>query len=177
LIPLSLLFFIGSMKRRLALFFIFSQGYYLTEALTGLTKGLVDRYRPFAYITHTEIDKLSIKAKEKLLEDIVDYDILNSFFSGDASIVAFGFMFFAICFNLFYKHSKLKTVIWTVTIIGTVLGCYFRSLSGKHFPTDVLLGGLVGAAIAYGIVKVHNNISNSTELKESTTFLGKATKQ
>jgi len=166
LIPLSLLFFTGSIKRRLALFFIFSQGYYLTEALTGLTKGLVDRYRPFTYITHEEIDKLSIVAKEKLLEDIVDYDILNSFFSGDASITAFGFIFFAICYSLFYKHSKLKPVIWSVAIMGVVLGCYFRALSGKHFPTDVLIGGLVGAAIAYGIVKIHNNISNSTELKE-----------
>jgi len=177
LIPLSLLFFTGSIKRRLALFFIFSQGYVLTEALTGLAKGLVDRYRPFAYITHTEIEKLSIKAKEKFLEDIVDYDIQNSFFSGDASITAFGFMFFAISYSLFYKHSKLKTVIWTIAIVGTVLGCYFRSLSGKHFPTDVLLGGMVGTIIAYGIVKIHKNASNSTALKESTTFLNKSKKQ
>jgi len=166
LIPLSLFFFTGNIKRRLALFFIFSQGYYLTETLTGLAKGLVDRYRPFAYITHTEIEKLSIKAKGKFMEDIVDYDILNSFFSGDASITAFGFMFFAISYSLFYKHSKLKTVIWTIAIIGTVLGCYFRALSGKHFPTDVLLGGLVGTAIAYGIVKIHENASKSTELKK-----------
>jgi len=166
LIPLSLLFFTGSIKRRLVLFFVFSQGFYITEALTGLAKGLVDRYRPFAYITHTEIEKLSIKAKGKFMEDIVDYDILNSFFSGDASITAFGFMFFAISYSLFYKHNKLKTVIWTIAIIGTVLGCYFRTLSGKHFPTDVLLGGLVGAVIAYGIVKIHKNLSESTALKE-----------
>jgi len=166
LIPLSLLFFIGSIKRRLALVFIFSQGYYLTGALTGLAKGLVDRYRPFAYITHKEIEKLSIKAKGKFMEDIVDYDILNSFFSGDASLTAFGFMFFAISYSLFYKHSRLKTVIWAIAIIGTVLGCYFRTLSGKHFPTDVLLGGLVGTAIAYGIVKIHKNLSKSAELKE-----------
>jgi len=160
LIPISLLFFTGSIKRRLVLFFIFSQGYVLTEALTGLAKGLVDRYRPFAYITHTEIEKLSIKAKEKLMEDIVEYDILNSFFSGDASITAFGFIFFAISYSLFYKHNKLKAAIWAIAIIGTVLGCYFRALSGKHFPTDVLLGGLVGAAIAYGIVKIHKNVSD-----------------
>jgi len=166
LIPLSPFFFMGSIKRRLALFFVFSQGYYLTEALTGLAKGLVDRYRPFAYITHTEIEKLSIKANGKFMEDIVDYDILNSFFSGDASITAFGFIFFAISYSLFYKHSKLKTVIWTIAIVGTVLGCYFRALSGKHFPTDVLIGGLVGAVIVYGIVKIHKNVSKSTALKE-----------
>ncbi len=166
LIPLSLFFFTGSIKRRLALFFVYSQGYVLTESLTGLAKGLVERYRPFVYMTHIEIEKLSIKAQEKFLEDIVDYDIRNSFFSGDASIIAFGLMFFAMSFSSFYKHSKFKTVIWSIAIIGTVLGCYFRTLSGKHFPTDVLLGGLVGTAIGYGIVRIHKNVSKPNELKE-----------
>lgn len=164
LIPLSLFFFRGSIKRRLALFFVFSQGYVLTESLTGLTKGLVDRYRPFAYKTQNEIGKLSVEAKEKFMEDIVDYDILNSFFSGDASIIAFGFMFFAFSYSSFYKNSKLKSLIWIIAVIGIVLGCYFRTLSGKHFPTDVLIGGLVGTSIAYGILRVHKNKSNPTEL-------------
>ncbi len=166
LIPLSLFFFTGSLKRRLVLFFIYSQGYVLTESLTGLAKGLVERYRPFAYMTHIDIKKLSIKAQGKFLEDIVDYDIRNSFFSGDASIIAFGLVFFAMSYSTFYKQSKFKTVVWSIAIIGTILGCYFRTLSGKHFPTDVLLGGLVGAAIAYGIIRIHKNVPNSVELKE-----------
>ncbi|SHH20304.1 Membrane-associated phospholipid phosphatase [Flavobacterium micromati] len=164
LIPLSIFFFTGSVKRRLALFFVFSQGYWLTDSLTGLTKGLVNRYRPFAYITHNEIEKLSLRAKEKFFEDIVDYDIQNSFFSGDASLTAFGFMFFAISYSSFYKDSKLKSLIWILAIIGTLLGCYFRALSGKHFPTDVLIGGLVGTAIAFGIIRIHKNASKPIEL-------------
>jgi membrane-associated phospholipid phosphatase len=164
LIPLSLFLFIGGVKRRLFLFFVFSQGYYLTESLTGLTKGLVDRYRPFAYRTIDDIETLNVKAKEKYLEDIVEYDILNSFFSGDASIVAFGFVFFAYSYSLFYKERKYKKAIWILAICGVTVGCYFRALSGKHFPTDVLIGGIVGFLVAYGILMIHKK--NPIELKD-----------
>jgi membrane-associated phospholipid phosphatase len=155
LIPLSLLFFIGSVKRRLALFFVFSQGYVLTESLTGIAKALVHRYRPFAYRTVDQVEALSLEAKEKFMEDIADYDIMNSFFSGDASIIGFGLIFFSYSFSQFYKGSKYKNAVWVMSIIGIALGCYFRSLSGKHFPTDVLIGGLVGASIAFFIILIH----------------------
>jgi len=154
-IPISLLFFAGGIKRRLVLFFIFSQGYVLTESLTSISKGIVNRYRPFAYRSSDEIEQLNINAKESFLEDIASYDILNSFFSGDASIIAFGLVFFAYSYSLFYKESKYKKVVWMMAVIGVVLGCYFRALSGKHFPTDVLMGGLVGLLVALGILIMH----------------------
>jgi len=100
-----------------------------------------------------------LESKEKILEDIFDYDIMNSFFSGDASIIAFGFVFFTYSYNLFYKQRTYKNVIWMIALIGVVLGCYYRSLSGKHFPTDVMIGALVGIVIAYGIIQIHKNTS------------------
>jgi len=166
LIPISLFLFIGPLKRRLALFFVFSQGYVLTESLTGMAKGMVDRYRPFAYRTVDEIETLNVEAKEKFLEDIVDYDILNSFFSGDASIIAFGFVFFAYSYSLFYKKSKYKNAVWIIALVGIILGCYFRTLSGKHFPTDVITGGIVGLIVAFGILVIHKKTLNPTKLKD-----------
>ncbi|MFD2565239.1 phosphatase PAP2 family protein [Aquimarina rubra] len=158
LIPFSLFLFAGSLKRRLVLFFIFSQGYVLTESLTGLTKGLVNRYRPFAYITIDKIETLNPRAKEKFLEDIVDYDILNSFFSGDASIIAFGFVFFAYAYSLFYKERTYKNVVWIIALIGVFLGSYYRTSSGKHFPTDVMTGAIVGFLVAFGILIIHKKV-------------------
>ncbi|WP_299439829.1 phosphatase PAP2 family protein [uncultured Aquimarina sp.] len=166
LIPFSLFLFAGSLKRRLVLFFIFSQGYVLTESLTGLAKGLVNRYRPFAYRTINEIETLNPEAKEKFLEDIVDYDILNSFFSGDASIIAFGFVFFAYSYSLFYKERKYKNILWIIALIGVVLGCYYRTSSGKHFPTDVMIGAIVGFLVAFGILLIHKKSINLIELKD-----------
>lgn len=155
LIPFSLLLYIGSIKRRLVLFLIFSEGYVLTESLTGLAKGMVDRLRPFAYISKSAIENLSLKSKEDVLEDLSSYDISNSFFSGDASITAFGLMFFAYSFSMFYAKSKFKTLIWILFFVGIILECYFRVQSGKHFPTDVFAGAIVGSLIAWGILKIH----------------------
>lgn len=157
ILPFSLFLFLGSIKRRAVLFFIFAQGYVLTETLTGLTKGLVNRYRPFAYMSLNGLENLSSKAKEKFLEDIVDYDILNSFFSGDASIIAYGFVFFAISYSFIYKERIHKIAVWIVTCLAVFLGCYYRCLSGKHFPTDVITGALLGALVAIGILRLHTN--------------------
>lgn len=155
IIPLSLLLFRGSIKNKLSLFLIYTQGYILTESITGITKGLIDRYRPFVYRSITEINSLSIESKEEFLEDIADADISNSFFSGDTSVTAFGFIFFALSYTYFYDDSKYKKLVSILAIIGTVLVCYFRAMSGKHFPTDVAIGAIVGSLIALLIVKVH----------------------
>lgn len=155
IVPVSLLFFIGSTKRRLSLMLIFSQGYVFTESLTRLAKGIVDRYRPFAYRTMEEIENLSGKAKEKFLEDVVDYDIKNSFFSGDTSLTAYGLLFFAFAYQIFYKESRYKKTVWAVAIICIILVSYYRAMSGKHFPSDVLTGAFVGSMIALGIIKIH----------------------
>lgn len=155
LIPLSLLFFAGSIKRRLVLFFVFTQGYVLTESLTGIAKGLVDRFRPFAYMSKESIENLDSEAKSEVIEDLANYDIQNSFFSGDASISAFGLVFFAISFGLFYPQSRFTKIIWVLAISGTILACYFRVQSGKHFPTDTLIGALVGSLITFGIIRIH----------------------
>jgi len=157
LIPLFLFLFKGSIKRKLVLFFVFSQGYILTESLTGLTKGLVDRYRPFAYMSKIGLENLTSRQKEKFLEDIVDYDILNSFFSGDASNLAYGLAFFAFSYSLIYSSRTSRIIVWIIAFLGVFLGCYFRTLSGKHFPTDVIAGGLVGVLVAVGIIKLHIN--------------------
>jgi membrane-associated phospholipid phosphatase len=156
IIPFSLLFYIGSIKRRLSLLFIFIIGYKLTEYFTGLAKGLVNRFRPFTYRTTEEIDNLSGEAKEKFLEDIVDYDVVNSFFSGDTSLTAYGFVFFAFAYQVFYKESKYKKVVWAVSVICIILVCYYRAMSGKHFPSDVIIGALVGSLIAFSNIKIHN---------------------
>ena len=154
-IPVSLLFFVGSVRRRVVLFFVFAQGYVLTQSMTGLAKGLIDRYRPFAYLDPTRVEALTGAEREKFLVDIADHDIRNSFFSGDASVTAFGLLFFAFAFSRFYPSNRWKYTVWTLAATGTALECIFRAMSGKHFPTDVLAGALVGGAIAIGVLWIH----------------------
>lgn len=157
LIPISLLLFRGSIKRRLVLFFIFAQGYSLTESLTGIAKGLVERYRPFTYRSTEGVEQLAAGDKEKFLEDIVSTDVVNSFFSGDVSMATYGFAFFAMAFSLMYTNKSTKTLVWILAAAAIITGAYLRALSGKHFPTDVLTGALVGCFVACAILNWHRN--------------------
>ncbi len=157
LIPLLVILLKGSIISRVKLLFIFAQGYALSEMITGLAKGLVDRYRPFAYRSMQAVEELSDKAKEKFMEDIFEADIKNSFFSGDASITAYSIIFFAIAFSYLYQNSKWKIPVWIIASVCVVLGCYFRTMSGKHFPSDVIIGGMEGGLVALVIWKIHVN--------------------
>lgn len=157
LIPFSLLLFRGSIKRRLVLFFIFAQGYSMTESLTGIAKGLVERFRPFTYRSAEGVEQLAAVEKEKFLEDIVSPDVVNSFFSGDVSMATFDFAFFAMAYSLIYTNKTTKTLVWILAAAAILVGAYLRAMSGKHFPTDVLAGALVGCFVACAILNWHQN--------------------
>ncbi|MEO9873111.1 phosphatase PAP2 family protein [Ekhidna sp.] len=165
IIPLSLFLFRGGIKERLGLFFIFTQGYILTESVTGIVKGLTERYRPFAYRSLVEIRQLGMEAKEEFVEDISKYDIENSFFSGDAALTAFSLIFFAYAFQVIYSESKLRKIVWGFMLLGIVIKCYFRTMSGKHFPSDVMVGAVFGSVLAFFIIKLH--LTKTSSLSKS----------
>ncbi len=152
---LGLVLFPGDLKSRGSLCLIYLEGYFLTQGLTSFAKGTTDRYRPFTYKTMDQINELKGDAKEQFLKDIAGNDIEDSFFSGDASSTAYAFIFTAKVFNDYFPDSKLKYVIWGVSITGTALQAYFRAMSGKHFPTDVIVGSLVGGSTGFLVPHLH----------------------
>jgi hypothetical protein len=152
---LGLVFLPGDLKTRCSLCLIYIEGFLLTEGLTSLTKGTIDRYRPFTYLTLDQIDKLEGESKNNFLEAIKGDDIEDSFFSGDASSTAYSFIFLAKVFTDYFPESNWKYGIWGLSISGTTLQAYFRARSGKHFPTDVIVGSLVGGSLGYLIPHLH----------------------
>jgi membrane-associated phospholipid phosphatase len=112
-------------------------------------------------MTLEEIDKLEGESKEMYLEAVNGDDIENSFFSGDASSTAFSFIFLAKVFNDYFPESNLKFGIWGISISGTVLQSYFRAKSGRHFPTDVIVGSLVGGSIGFLLPHLHRVFQES----------------
>jgi len=155
ILPYALLLFAGTIRNRFSLFFLFLMGYVLTEASTGVTKGLVERYRPFVYMSQEKVAALTGKAKEKFLEDIIASDVANSFFSGDLSVAAFSWTFFALVFCWYTANKKLQILICITAVLMVALTAYFRVSSGKHFPTDVIVGALFGSILAFVILKIH----------------------
>ena len=68
---------------------------------------------------------------------------------------AYGMTFFAKVFSDYYPESKYRKWVWGASIAGTTAGAYFRAKSGKHFPTDVIIGSAVGGAFGYFIPHFH----------------------
>jgi hypothetical protein len=139
---------------------LFTDGDYLDDAevmmrsfaVTGLTtnavKFSVARQRPYSYFNtrHSE-------GKDDNL----------SFFSGHSSLS------FALASSSAYllseEYPEGEGVIWASSISLASSVAYLRIASDKHYLSDVVVGGVVGAAIGYYIAR--ESRENSSEQTES----------
>ena len=114
---------------------------FINSGLTLLTKYTVRRTRPFVYNQDAPLTKkLTPNAK-------------GSFFSGHTSMTAANTFFAAKVFADFYPDSPWKPVVWGLGASIPAITGYLRVKGGRHFPTDVITGYIVGAAV--GILVPH----------------------
>lgn len=104
----------------------------LTYGLTNLTKGIARRPRPFLYGT------------EAPAEERTKRDAARSFFSGHTAFTATALFFGASVFDAYHPYSPWRPLVWGGAIGGSALVGFLRMRAGKHFPTDVLVGYVVG---------------------------------
>jgi membrane-associated phospholipid phosphatase len=120
---------------------------------TGLTmtiKYAVRRPRPYVYQLGVEGSRVqSINAQ-------------SSFVSGHTSTVAAASFFMAKVYSDFHPDSAWKPVIWTAAAIAPAVTGYLRVRSGRHYPTDVLGGYVLGAAIGYLVPELHKSRGDKT---------------
>jgi membrane-associated phospholipid phosphatase len=116
----------------------------LTYSVTALTKNITGRIRPFAY-----------NPEVPLHDKIMSADTKKSFFSGHTSISFASMVFLAQTYAVLHPDSRWKTAVWVSGLSAATLTGVLRILSGKHFPTDVLVGALVGSFIGFVIPKLH----------------------
>lgn len=119
------------------------EAFLLNASITSLVKLSARRVRPLAYNPNVPFEKR--KARNARL----------SFFSGHTSSVAVLTFFSAKVFNDYYPESKLKPYVWSAAAVLPAATGYFRVRGGKHFPTDVIVGYVVGALIGVGIPHIH----------------------
>ena len=116
----------------------------LTLGVTEITKNLVGRIRPYAY-----------NPDVSLQDKIISSDTRKSFFSGHTSMSFASVVFLAHTFAAIHPDSRWKPLIWCAGLSTATLVGVLRVLSGKHYPTDVLVGALVGSLIGIVIPKLH----------------------
>ncbi len=106
-------------------------------------KQLVLRPRPFTYNPNVS------------LADRMGQDARFSFFSGHTSTVAASSFFAAKVYNDYHPHNPETPWIWAAAATLPAATAFLRVEGGKHFPTDVLIGYLVGAGIGILVPELH----------------------
>lgn len=114
-----------------------------TLMLTDLVKNSLRRNRPFVY-----------NAQAPLI-DRMESDARKSFFSGHASMTACNTFFAAKIWSDMHPNSKLKPWVWTAAAAVPAYAALQRVQAGKHYPSDVIVGLSVGAAMGYLIPQIH----------------------
>ncbi len=116
-----------------------------SKGITNIIKRTARRTRPFVYNEEVPLsEKVKLRAR-------------YSFLSGHTSVTAANSFFIAKVFSDYFPDSDWKPYVWSAAIVLPAMTGYFRVKGGKHFPTDVISGYFVGAAIGYLIPHIHRN--------------------
>ena len=113
-------------------------------AYTG-SNYLVNRFRPLAYNPAVP------------MEERREGGSTNSFIAGHVALVATSTFFTAKVYSDYNPDSQFKYVLWGAAIASTGATAYLRHRSGKHFPTDLLVGTAVGTLSGILVPHFHKN--------------------
>ena len=117
----------------------------LADGITNMIKGATKRYRPFTYNPAVDVDE-KLKSSARL-----------SFVSGHTSISASMTFLCARILTHLHPDSGLNPYIWGTAIVFPAVTGYLRYRAGKHFPTDVIGGYLVGMGVGLLVPNLHHN--------------------
>jgi hypothetical protein len=136
--------------------------YWETLALTGsfysLSASAVNKYRPLAYSDEAPMD---IRKED---------NSKNSFPAGHPALTASSAFFVAKVFSDYYPERKgLKITLFSAATTLTLANAYLRWNAGKHFPTDLIIGSGVGAAIGILIPELHKIKNENSPLSLQTS--------
>ncbi len=120
-----------------------SESVLLTSGLTDVVKELVHRPRPYVF------------NPDAPLEERMKAEAFVSFWSGHTANTAAVTFTCASIIQQSDASKTTKTIGWIgAAVLPAVVG-YLRIKAGRHFPTDVLTGYLVGAAVGIAVPYFH----------------------
>lgn len=123
--------------------FIYAEVAMLTIGVTELVKAGVKRPRPYVY--NSSVD----------MHHKTERDARFSFLSGHTSITA------ALCFTtakVFSDYSDNPTheaLVWTGAALFPIATGFLRFEAGKHFPSDIIAGYMLGGTIGFLVPWLH----------------------
>lgn len=118
-------------------------------AWSPIGPSFVERYRPVVYYNVLPVEERNYSS------------LRNSFFSGHTSSTAAATFFMAKVYNDYHPDlgGKKYMIYGLAAIPPTVMGIY-RIKALRHFPSDVIVGGLVGAGVGILVPELHRRWQN-----------------
>jgi membrane-associated phospholipid phosphatase len=123
----------------------------LATTTTQIAKGSVDRPRPLVYNPGAPMSERT------------DPDARRSFFSGHTTFAFASAVFLSTAYSDYFPGSSWSPYVWAGSLSAATTVAILRVTSGEHFPTDVLVGALVGSGIGYLIPLVHRASNGGTD--------------
>lgn len=145
--PLPILFLIDKETRRdfPKLSFLYLEAMGITGLFYTGSVYFADRYRPYAYNT------------EAPLEFRMRGGARNSFFAGHPALVGTSTFFMASVFDHYHPQSKSKWLFYTLATVATGTTTFARYKGGRHFPSDLIIGTVLGPTVGMLIPRLHYN--------------------
>lgn len=122
---------------------MYSEVFILNIGMTAFTKNVVRRTRPYVYNPSFTLEEKTSKSAR------------TSFFSGHTSETTAMCFLTARLFSDYHPNSKWRPYVWTAAAVAPAITGYLRVRAGRHFPTDVITGYAIGAAIGYFVPQLH----------------------
>lgn len=124
---------------------IYSEVYLYSSSLAVFAKALRWHPRPLAFTPHAPEPERRAS------------DAGSSFFSAHTTSAFASAVFTGYTFQLKHPDSPWVPWVWTGMAGAAATVGVLRIASGKHFPSDVAAGALVGGLAGYGIPRLHVN--------------------
>jgi len=146
---------------------MFVQALALQSGVNFMVRSLELWPRPYVYAKNCEVAdgrdrNCSADAVEKAKS--AEGEAYGSFFSGHTSAAFTVAMFTGEWFSEMYPNSPYKNVVWAGAFSAAGMVGALRIAAGKHYPSDVIVGALVGTGISYGIISLHKNDGSRVSL-------------
>jgi membrane-associated phospholipid phosphatase len=132
---------------------MYGESLLITNGLNWAIKDIVQRKRPFTY----NPDAPYKDKKEK--------DAVLSFYSGHTANAFNSAVFASTVFSDYYPQSSWRYAVWGTTLLAASTTGYLRYYSGKHYPTDIIAGAIIGSITGWAIPALHRDRAEDISVK------------